>query len=94
LKITANASEPMSNPLIPSLELRKLIESRAFALSSLCWTCGSCDLECPVNRATNRLRPQKLVRMANLGMLEELLGLPEIWYCLNCRRCMMTCPTV
>lgn len=57
-----------------------------------CWTCGSCDFECPVNIATNRLRPQKIVRMAALGMLDELLDLSEIWYCLTCRRCAQICP--
>jgi len=71
---------------------RGQIESAAHTASNMCWTCGSCDFECPVNIATSRLRPQKLVRMANLGFLEELLELPEIWYCLSCRRCLQVCP--
>jgi heterodisulfide reductase subunit C len=58
----------------------------------MCWTCGSCDFECPVNIATGRLRPQKIVRLASLGLLDELIHLPEIWYCLQCRRCMQICP--
>lgn len=58
----------------------------------LCWTCGSCDFECPVNIATGKLRPRKIVRMAVLGMIEELLCLPEIWYCQRCLRCVQTCP--
>jgi heterodisulfide reductase subunit C len=45
-----------------------------------CYTCSSCAAECPVNRMTNRLGPLKLVR------------LPEIWYCLMCRRCKHICP--
>jgi heterodisulfide reductase subunit C len=76
----------------PDPILRGQIESAAHTASNLCWTCGSCDFECPVNIATSRLRPQKLVRMANLGFLEELLELPEIWYCLSCRRCLQVCP--
>jgi heterodisulfide reductase subunit C len=87
-----NPTPLLPQEIIPSAELRKLIESGALASSNLCWTCGSCDLECPVNVATGRLRPQRLVRMANLGMLQELLRSPEIWYCLSCRRCMMICP--
>jgi len=58
----------------------------------LCWTCGSCDFECPVNIAAGRLRPRKIVRMAMLGLIEELLCLPEIWYCQQCLRCVQTCP--
>ncbi len=53
-----------------------------------CWTCGA---ECPVN-VTNRLNPTKLVRMAALGFLDELLASPEIWYCLACNRCSNVCP--
>ncbi len=30
--------------------------------------------------------------MANLGMLDDLLCEPEIWHCLNCRRCAQVCP--
>jgi heterodisulfide reductase subunit C len=72
--------------------LGRQIEQASHSAKTMCWTCGSCDFECPVNIATGRLRPQKIVRMANLGMLDELLHLPEIWYCLTCRRCMNICP--
>ncbi|EFK08119.1 conserved hypothetical protein [delta proteobacterium NaphS2] len=30
--------------------------------------------------------------MANLGLLDELVNLPEIWYCLACKRCTRSCP--
>ncbi len=76
----------------PDPELRKVIESACMALSCQCWTCGSCDVECPVNIATGRLRPQRIVRLASLGFIEELLDSPEIWYCLTCRRCLQICP--
>lgn len=57
-----------------------------------CWTCSSCDTECPVNAATGLLRPQQIVRMAAFGLLDELLNAPEIWYCISCRRCSQICP--
>lgn len=63
---------------IPDRTLRKTIESNAHAQANLCWTCSTCDSECPVYLATGRLRPQKIVRMANLGFLDDLLSLPEI----------------
>ena len=84
----------MPEIIAPDIELGKAIDVDAHAESCLCWTCSSCDLECPVNIATNRLRPQKIVRMANLGLLDELLHLPEIWYCLTCRRCDEVCPNI
>ena len=73
-------------------ELRQVIQSATQADSTMCWTCSSCDSECPVEIATNRLRPQRIVRLANLGLIEELISSPEIWYCLTCRRCSNICP--
>jgi heterodisulfide reductase subunit C len=72
--------------------IRQRIEQATSADSTMCWTCSSCDSECPVEIATNRLRPQRIVRFANLGLFEELIALPEIWYCLTCRRCNHVCP--
>ncbi len=76
----------------PDPGLRKVIESACRAQSCQCWTCGSCDGECPVNIATGRLRPQRIVRLASLGFIEDLLDSSEIWYCLTCRRCLQICP--
>ncbi|MCF8095838.1 MAG: 4Fe-4S dicluster domain-containing protein [Desulfobacteraceae bacterium] len=70
---------------------RRRVEQGSHAESFMCWTCGACDAQCPVNIRTNRLRPQKLVRMAYLGLLDELACNPEIWYCLGCRRCSSVC---
>jgi heterodisulfide reductase subunit C len=72
--------------------IRLRIEQATRADSTMCWMCSSCDAECPVEIATNRLRPQRIVRLANLGLFEELIASPEIWYCLTCRRCNRVCP--
>ena len=82
----------MDSFITPDVTFGRQVEQASQSAASMCWTCGSCDFECPVNIATNRLRPQKIVRMANLGLLEDLLHTPEIWYCLTCRRCMNVCP--
>lgn len=76
----------------PNPELRKIIVRLAQAEINLCYVCGSCIPECPINLATIRLSPRKIVWMANLGLLDELLHLPEIWYCLTCNRCNQICP--
>ena len=78
--------------LTPNSELREVIETSTHSTSNLCWACGSCDNECPVNLASNRLSPRKIVRMANMGLFDELLSIPEIWYCLTCQRCLDVCP--
>ncbi len=81
-------------PAMPDHKTGKTIETNTNAKINLCWTCSSCDVECPINIATNQLRPQKVVRLANLGFIDELLSLPEIWYCLTCRRCDFVCPNL
>jgi heterodisulfide reductase subunit C len=84
--VTSNLSTRMQP------KARQFIEFNAHADMTLCWTCSTCDSECPVNIATNRLRPQKILRLANLGFLDELITLPDIWYCLTCRKCNRVCP--
>ena len=81
-------------PVVPQPKLRRLIDAGGLADSTMCWTCSSCDSECPVEIATNRLRPQRIVRFASLGLIDELIALPEIWYCLPCRRCNRVCPNL
>jgi len=82
----------MTSKLNPGL--RQLIQKATQADSTMCWTCSSCDSECPVEIATNRLRPQRVVRFANLGLVEALIVSAEIWYCLTCRRCTQICPNL
>ncbi|MGD9412000.1 MAG: 4Fe-4S dicluster domain-containing protein [Desulfobacterales bacterium] len=78
----------------PNLSLGRQLAQLSSSAASMCYTCSSCDLECPVDIATGSLRPQKIVRKANLGFLEELLNSPDIWYCLTCRHCTKVCPNV
>jgi len=84
--------EIMFTLTIPDSRLRKVIENATGAGSCHCWACKSCVAECPVNIHTNRLQPMKIVWMANLGLLDEMIHLPEIWYCLTCNRCNRICP--
>jgi heterodisulfide reductase subunit C len=81
-----------SPQITPCSSAGHMITRSAQANGALCFACGSCLTACPVNLATDRLQPRKLVMMANLGLLEELLTLPEIWYCLSCQSCNHACP--
>ena len=82
----------MESLLLVDSQVRKDIESGAHAAINMCWTCQSCSTECPINIATNRLNPMKIIRMANFGLLDELLSDPSIWYCISCNRCIQVCP--
>jgi heterodisulfide reductase subunit C len=82
----------MESVMLLDPKVRNDIESGAHAAINMCWTCQSCSTECPVNISTNRLNPMKIIRMANFGLLDELLADPSIWYCQSCNRCSHVCP--
>lgn len=82
----------MDAAIQPQSPGRRWINQSVKAEINLCLTCGSCAVECPVNRATNLLDPRRLVWMANLGLMDELVRLPDIWLCLGCRKCSHVCP--
>ena len=79
--------------LIPfNKHLREIILQTTETRVNFCYTCNACIAECPMNISATVLNPLKLVRMANFGIMDELIRLQELWYCLQCRRCYQVCP--
>lgn len=58
---------------------------------SMCFQCGTCTASCPSGRQTS-FRTRKLVRMAQLGLRDQVLDSPELWYCTTCYSCTERCP--
>ena len=58
---------------------------------NLCLTCGACSSGCPTTGLEN-LDPRKFLRMAALGMDEEITSTPWVWMCTMCQRCIYACP--
>ena len=56
-----------------------------------CLTCGLCSSGCPASGIEN-MDPRKFIRMAMLGMDEELSTTPWVWACTQCKRCQHVCP--
>ncbi len=56
-----------------------------------CLTCGTCAAACPIS-GVDGLDPRKIVRMAVLGMEEELLESNWPWKCTMCAKCENVCP--
>lgn len=56
-----------------------------------CLTCGTCAAGCPATGLAG-MDPRKAVRMAALGMDEELKKTPWAWFCSMCMRCVHACP--
>lgn len=57
-----------------------------------CYLCGTCTAGCPVAEIDPDYSPRTIMRMALLGMKDELLTLKEIWKCSQCGRCTSHCP--
>ena len=58
---------------------------------NLCLTCGACSSGCPAT-GLEGMDPRKFLRMAALGMDEELQSSPWVWMCTMCQRCIYVCP--
>jgi heterodisulfide reductase subunit C len=56
-----------------------------------CFTCSECSGCCPIICEGDVFDPQRIIRMANLGLSDELLRSPTIWLCLGCQRCTEAC---
>lgn len=56
-----------------------------------CLTCGACASGCPAT-GLRGMDPRKFLRMAALGMDEEILSSEWIWMCTQCQRCIYVCP--
>jgi Fe-S oxidoreductase len=56
-----------------------------------CIACGLCSSGCPASGFFG-MGPQHFIRMAMLGMNEELAATPWVWTCTQCKRCHYVCP--
>ena len=56
-----------------------------------CFNCGNCTAVCPLAQESSGF-PRRVIRMAQVGLREELLASEEIWSCYACGECTQTCP--
>ena len=57
-----------------------------------CFSCGTCTAGCSISEVFPEYSPQKVAKMVTLGMKQEVLSSPFIWYCTTCRNCEQHCP--
>ncbi len=76
-------------PLAINRKETKLRVSPEFA--DVCFTCGTCASGCPVS-GVDGMDPRKAVRMAALGLDQELIDSRFPWICTVCGRCEYACP--
>lgn len=59
---------------------------------SECLTCGACNSRCTWFDGEGGPLPRQIIRMAALGLDEQLVNSNMIWDCLLCNRCTQGCP--
>ncbi len=56
-----------------------------------CYQCGKCAAGCPAAFAMDML-PSQVIRLIQLGQVEEVLESSTIWFCAACQTCYARCP--
>ena len=57
-----------------------------------CFGCSDCAASCPVRYFDERYNPRKIIRLTLLGMKNEVLSSPFLWFCAHCHACTERCP--
>jgi heterodisulfide reductase subunit C len=67
------------------------VKSRSGEDINLCWHCQACAGGCPFVRAMD-YPPNRVIRLAQLGLRKEALESSGIWICVGCNTCSVQCP--
>lgn len=84
-------SETITVKLDPKFRKRIMEEPGAEKIY-LCLHCTGCTSGCPIADEFGEYNPRRLLRMAALGMKDELLHDETLWYCTTCYNCQERCP--
>ncbi len=57
-----------------------------------CFSCGSCVAACPVKGIEAAYDPRRFIKLVILGLRDEVLASPELWFCATCYNCQEVCP--
>ena len=84
MRITLNRAK-LQNDILKRVE--ELSEQDVMA----CYQCGNCSAGCPAAGAMDLL-PNQIIRLLQMGMIDEALSAQAIWYCAACLQCEARCP--
>jgi len=86
VKLTDPAGSLFADP-----QFAKQIEKESGQKIRQCIQCGECTAGCPAAFAMDN-PPNRMMRMAQLGLRERLLGCHALWLCASCNTCVARCP--
>lgn len=56
-----------------------------------CFSCGNCTAICPL-ADNDAMFPRRLIRLAQVGLTDDLVSSKELWTCYGCGLCTDRCP--
>jgi len=56
-----------------------------------CYQCGKCSGGCPLSFAMD-YQPRQIMRLVQMGLVDEALSSSTIWICATCYTCTARCP--
>lgn len=72
-------------------DFRTLVGKLSGQPLSQCYQCGKCTAGCPVSFAMDVV-PNRVIRMVQAGLKDEVLRCQSIWICATCSTCTARCP--
>lgn len=87
----ADAPELLVNDLDTEFKTR-LAEKYGDTGFMHCLSCGSCSASCPVRKLEEKYNPRRIIRMAILGMKDEVYKSEFVWMCSYHTTCLNRCP--
>jgi heterodisulfide reductase subunit C len=82
LRLTADMVRNEALDRVETLSGQKLLS---------CYQCGRCSAGCPVVEEMD-IVPSEVIRLLQLGQVEEVLRSKTIWTCASCLQCASRCP--
>jgi len=73
------------------LSFVEVVNKRSSQQVQLCYHCHKCGAGCPVASFLDYI-PDRLFRMAQLGLKRQVLSSTTIWLCSACHTCATRCP--
>lgn len=72
-------------------KLLQKLEIEAGTDVNMCYQCGKCSAGCPAGFAMD-YAPRQVIRLLQLGLIDEALSAESIWICATCETCSERCP--
>jgi len=72
--------------------LRRLSQEFSASELSACFQCGVCTASCPIRELDDTFNPRKIMKLAKLGLKDQVLNNEFIWLCSMCFVCLERCP--